>query len=181
MSFQIQGTIGVYVPTTNVWDVSELYSVNVNSPEFKELLVRLYQYINNIAISVNLRDAGYYDIMEYVNGQQFFPNQSFTSGTAQSTAFRQVFRKAFNFGALPNTGTKTLAHGINITNKTTFTRIYGTASDTTGNNYIPLPYASPTLVNNIELKVDATNITIITGSNRSNFDTTYIILEYMQS
>jgi hypothetical protein len=34
---------GMFIPTTQVWDVSEIYSTEVTSPAFKELLVRLYQ------------------------------------------------------------------------------------------------------------------------------------------
>ena len=64
---------------------------------------------------------------------------------------------------------------------TTFTRVYATASDTTGFNYIPVPYASSTAANNIELNVNGTNVNIITGSNRSNFNICYVVLEYLQS
>ena len=36
---------GSYIGTTQVWDVSQIYDIEVNSPEFKELIVRLYQNI----------------------------------------------------------------------------------------------------------------------------------------
>jgi hypothetical protein len=171
---------GDFVPTTNVWDVAELYQTDVKSPEFKELLVRLHQYIGSIANTVNRRDAGYYNISEFVNGQLFFPNPLYDSQTATQPAFRQVLRKVINFGFLPNTGLKSVAHGIPINNDYSFTRIYAAASDTVGHTYIPIPYASPVLANNIELYVDATNVNIVTGSNRSNFDECYVILEYIR-
>ena len=85
-----------------------------------------------------------------------------------------------NFGQLPNTATTTVAHGIDFTTEYTLTRFYGAATDTTNRVYIPLPYASPTLANNIELSADATNVSITTGSDRTNFDTTYVILEYLK-
>jgi hypothetical protein len=175
-----RGDYGSYIPTTQVWDVSEIYETEVTSPQFKELIVRLYQNINSQSLSVNGKDAGVYDTSEFVNGQTFFPNPTLTSSSTTTATQRQVFRMVVNFGALPNTGTKTVAHGLTINSGFTFTRIYGTASDPNG-NYIPLPYASPTAVNNIELKVDGTNVTIITGSNRSNFTVTYIVLEYLKS
>jgi len=53
--------VGSFVPTTNVWDPSEIYSVDVTSPRFKELLVRLYQNVNLIAVVLNTKDSGYYD------------------------------------------------------------------------------------------------------------------------
>lgn len=179
-SFPDQLGPGMFVASTNVWDVTQLYTTDVTTPEFKELLVRLYQNINLISLALNLKDTGYYTLTEFVNGQAFFPNPTLSSTTAANPVFRQVFRKVINFGALPNTATKSVAHGITITNTFTFTRIYGAASDTTGMNYIPLPYASPVLANNIELNVDAINVNVTTGSNRTNFNECYIILEYIK-
>jgi len=175
-------TSGAFVPTNFIWDVQQLQQVDVQSPEFKELLVRLYQNISLIATVLNLKDTGQYQVLEILNGQQFFSNPNNNSSTAASPALRQVYRKVINYTtALPNTGTATIPHNIVCTAATTFTRIYATASDTTGLNYIPIPYASPTLANNIELRVDGTNVYIITGSNRSNFNITYIVLEYLQN
>ena len=50
---------GSFIPTTQVWDVNEIYSTEVTSPAFKELLVRLYQNINAQSLSLNSKDAGY--------------------------------------------------------------------------------------------------------------------------
>lgn len=181
MSAQTADQYGAFIQTTQVWDVAQLLDVDVTSPEFKELLVRLYQQINNIANILNIKDTGQYQLSEFVNGQLYFSNPALSSSTAQIANDRQVWRKVINFGALPNTGTKSVAHTISCTAVTTFTRIYACASDLTGKNYIPIPYASPTAANSIELKVDATNVTIITGSNRTNFTITYVVLEYLQS
>jgi len=174
-------SVGVFVPTTNVWDVNEIYSTEVTSPAFKELLVRLYQNLNNMAQALNVKDSAIYNTQEFVNGQLYFANPALNSTSTTAPRMRQVMRKVINFGALPNTGTKTAAHGITVNSSTTLTRAYASASDTTGNNYIPIPYASPTLVNNIELKVDGTNVTIITGSNRSAFTVCYVVVEYLTS
>jgi hypothetical protein len=175
-----QSNFGAYFGTTNVWDVSRLYEVDVKSPEFKELLVRLYQNINNISTLLNLKDTGYYALTEFINSQSFFNDPAVALTTVSQPAFRQVFRKVINFGALPNTATKSVAHGIAFGDTFTTTRIYGSSSDTTGHTYIPLPYASPTDANEIELNVDATNVNVTTGSNRTNFTVTYIILEYLK-
>lgn len=172
---------GSFVPTSYVWDVAQLYAIDVKSPEFKELLVRLYQNLNLMALSLNTRDAGYYNTAEFINGQLFFPNPALNSSTQQDAVFRQVYRMVVNFGSLPNTGTKSVAHGITVTPMTTFTRIYAASSNTIGNSYIPIPYASPTLANNIEINVDATNVNITTGSDRTAYTITYVILEYLQS
>lgn len=168
---------GSFVQTTFDTDVALLNQIDVSSPEFKELLVRLYQGLNTMVLSLNDKDSGYYPLNQFVNGQQFFPSVAATELVADQ--YRPVTRIVINFGALPNTGTKSVAHGLTINAGVTFTRIYGAASDTSGFNYIPLPYASPTLINNIELKVSSTNVTVITGSNRSNFNICYIVLEFL--
>lgn len=175
----IQEIKGAFVPTTNIWDVSNIYSININSDDFKELLVRLYQNLNLMSVLLNGKDSGFYPLAEFITGQTYFPNPAVITNIIQAIN-RPVYRATINFGALPNTGTKSVAHGIPFASNYTVTRIYGAASDTTGLNYIPLPYASPVLANNIELKVDGTNVTVITGSNRSNFNISYIVLEYLK-
>jgi hypothetical protein len=172
---------GAFVNQNYVWDIQQLQESDL-SPQVKELLVRLYQNINNISMVLNLKDTGLYPTTETVNGQFYFPNPANNSTTAQRANLRNVYRKVINYTtALPNAGAAVIPHGITCTTATTFTRIYGVANDPTGKNYIPIPYASPTLANNIELKVDATNVTITTGSNRTNFTVTYVVLEYMQN
>jgi hypothetical protein len=172
---------GVFVPSTYVWDVARLHEVSVTSPEFKELLVRLYQNINNISLALNIKDTGLYNVIEVVNGQIFFPNPALNSSTPQTPAFRQVYRTVVDFGALPNAATKSVTHGIQITPTTTFTRIYATASNLTGDTYIPIPYASPTAANSIEISVDATNVNITTAIDYSAYTICYVILEYLQN
>ena len=141
---------GAYIPTTTVMDVSEIYSTEVTSPEFKELLVRLYQNFNNLALAMNVKDTAIYDTEEFVSGQKFFPDPALDSTSDTEPTQRNIFRKVIKFGALPDTATKSVAHGITIDANTTFTRIYGTSSDQAGLVYIPLPYSSTTLNENIK-------------------------------
>lgn len=179
MANNINTLTGAFVPTTNIWDVSQIYEIDVQSPEFKELLVRLYQNVNIISLNLNIKDTGYYDNSIFMNGQLWFPNPALTSASTTQPDFRPVFRKVINFGALPNTAPKSVAHGLTVNSTTTFTRIYATASDTIGFTYIPIPYASPTLANNIELSVDANNVNITTGADRTNYNVCYVVLEYI--
>ena len=177
-SYGAQSNPGLFVPTTYIWDVARVNDVDVNTPEFKELLVRLYQNLNSMAIALNWKDTGFYLQEEFVNGQIYFPSPTLSSTTAQSPTNRQVFRKVVNFGVLPNTAAKSVAHGLTITSGYSFTRIYGTATNPS-TQFIPLPYASTT-GDTIELSVDATNVTVTTVSNKSAFTTTYIVLEYIK-
>lgn len=181
MADNLSGFTGSFVPTTNVWDVSELYSVNVNSPEFKELLVRLYQNVNLIALVLNTKDSGYYFTEDFVTGKLFFPDPTLSSATSSSPEPRPSIRKVVIFGALPNNTTKSVPHGITVNSGTRFVETSAQANDTTGFSYLKIPFASPTLADNISLLVDATNVTITTGSNRSNFNDTLVFLEWLQN
>jgi hypothetical protein len=180
-----QVNTGSFVPTTNIWDVQRLQEVDVKSEEFKELLVRLYQNINNICLALNIKDVGYYSTTEFLNGQLFFPVQTVTDLTEQSQTYRQVFRTVVDFGALPNAGTKSVAHNIEIVPGTpttfSFTRIYGASSKlATQDSFIPLPFSSPTLNQNIKLEVDNTNVIVTTAIDYSLYTTTYCVLEYLK-
>lgn len=175
---------GLYVPSTNVWNPSIIENTNVNSPEFKELIIRLYQNLNQVALALNAKETGYYDSLELISGQQFFPNQIYSSNSETLAVYRSAFRKVIVFGALPNAGIKSVAHGIQpvgLNDNFTFTRIYGTASDTTGHNYISLPYASSVLNENIKLNVDGINVNVETAIDYTAYNVAYIILEYLRT
>lgn len=174
--------VGAYIPSTYIFDViSEIYDTDVNSPKFKELLVRLAQNINRVNILVNNKDTGLYDTSEFVCSQQFYPNPTLSSASNQYPALRNVFRKVIKFGALPNAATKSVAHGIICTSLVSFTRIYGCATNPS-TSFIPIPYASCTdVAHNVELNADGTNVNITTGTNRSAYTTTYVVLEYLKN
>ena len=180
-SYSSQSNPGAFVPLTNIWDVQQLYSTDVNTPEFKELLVRLYQNINNIALVLNIKDSGYYSNQEFLNGQLFFPNTLQNNDPLDSPDFRQVFRTTVNFGALPNAGTISIPHNIDVNNGYTLTRMYGAATNTSSTSFLPIPYASPTLNKNIELNADDTNVNITTAIDYSGYTTCYCILEYLKN
>lgn len=173
---------GSYIPSSQVWDVSAIYALEEVSPQLKELLVRMYQNLNNMAVNVNLKDIGYYPTTEFVCGQLYFPQPLNNSANNAYPSYRQVNRVVINFGALPNTTTISVPHNIYVTAMTSFTRIYGAASDPTNNHYVPIPYSSCTAVaDNIEINCDANNVNIITGSDRSTYTVCYVVLEFLQS
>ena len=55
-----QNISGAFVPTTFILDVAKIQEVNVNSEEFKELLVRLYQNLNRMSLVLNVKESAYY-------------------------------------------------------------------------------------------------------------------------
>ena len=128
---------------------------------------------------MNLKDSGYYDTLEFVNSQLFFPNPALSSQTAQTPVYRQVYRKVINFGALPNAGAKSVNHNIPVTIGYSFTRIYATATNPS-TQFIPIPYASASGTDNIELSVSPTQVTITTASDRTAFTITYVVVEYLK-
>jgi len=171
---------GQFIPTTSNVDVSQIYEVNVNSEEFKELLVRLYQTVNNIAMATNIKDSGYYLTTEFVTGALLFDPAN------NPNNLRPIYRVEIDFGALPAAGTKSVAHGIpdiTVAGTTTFSavKILGGSVNPSTSVSIPIPYASGTAADNLEITIDATNVNITTGgTDYSAWTRTYIMFEYVK-
>lgn len=164
---------GSFVPTTYIWDVQQLYSTDVNTPEFKELLVRLYQYINNIATVLNTKDSAFYLLEQFQNSQLWFnPNSS------NPNDLRACFRNVFNIGAL-GAGLTTQLHNLPIDASWKLTKIQGVASNTATLTYLPLPFAGAA-GNNIELSVNGTTI-IINNNSGVIFTDAYVVLEFVKN
>ena len=73
---------GAFIPSSYVWDIQEVKKLP--EEEFRLLLVRLYQNVNNIALVLNIKDSGFYNTSQFVNGQVFFPNPALNSTTPQA-------------------------------------------------------------------------------------------------
>lgn len=162
---------GIFLPTTQIWDSTNIASLPGSPDELKQLIIKLYENMNLISEAINKKDTGIYDVNEYVCGQMYFP----TTGGKQ---FRAVYRQTVDFGALPAAGTKTIAHGITFNNTCKSTRVYGSATNP-GTGFIPLNYSSPVLADNIELWADNTNINIKVGKDRSAYTECTVVLEYV--
>ena len=137
---------------------------------FKNTITDTYKRIAN---SVNTKEAGLYNLKEQATGQQYF-----TEGDSQK--FRNIYRMTVNFGELPNTTTKSVPHNIDLNDKVAMTRIFGAASDPTNFEYIPIPYVSTT-GDHIELNIDSVNVNITTLSDRRDFETTTVVIEYAKT
>lgn len=167
---------GLFIPTTTIFDLDRLYEVEVGSEEFKELLVRLYQTVNNIALATNVKTTGYFLNQEFVTGELYFNvNNDFNN-------LRPVYCMVVNFGALPAAGTKSVAHGIPVTSTYSWVQIYATATNPGTPKGIPVPYTSATAIaNNLEINADGTNVNITTGgTDYSAYTTTLVVLKYIK-
>lgn len=123
---------------------------------------------------MNSKESGLYIPLESATFISYF-----TANNSQK--FRNVYRKVIDFGSLPNSSSKSVAHGINFTSEFTMTRMYATATDPNNRVYIPIPYASPVSVDSIGIYSDSTNVNIFTGTARSNFTRCYVVLEYVKN
>lgn len=169
---EMQMNTGSYVPTTSVWDVGQLYEVEVSSPEFKELLVRLYQNVNNIALVLNTKVTGYYIEQEFVSGKLFYNPAADPNDPLQ---LRPGFIKTINTGAL-GAGVTAVNHGIVVTATFQWMFISGAATNTGTLIGYPLPFAGAA-GNNIEVSVTATQV-LINNNSGVTFTDSQVTLEY---
>jgi hypothetical protein len=167
-------TQSTLLSTSYIYDVADITELDVKSKEFKELIIRLVMNANKQNLAINGKETGIYDVLETVTGQTFPP---VAGRIGQRAGYRICM---FDFGALPNTATKTLAHGITLTPNLMSTNYWGMSADPLTNTYLKLPYASPVLANNIELNITGANIVVTTGSDRTAFTKTYIFIEYLK-
>lgn len=173
---------GVFLPLTAVFDPSTIARLDLNSDDFRQFLVLQSQAFNNIAQILNVKETGVYLPIEVVNGQKWFADPTLsTVGTGKQPTLRQGYTVVVNIGTLPNAGTVAVPHNIaGISSTTTFTAIYGAASDTTAQLYKPLPYTSIVAANSIQVEVDATNVTITTAIDYSMYTFAYVVLNYLK-
>jgi len=137
----------------------------------------LTEFLKRISNAVNIREIGWFLEEELLSGQQFFPG---VTSSPINQQFRSVFRKVVNFGALPNAGTKSVPHGITTSASTSLVQLYAAATDPAVPNYIPIPYASPTLNLNIQMYMDATNINITTAIDWSTYTRCFVSIHYIK-
>jgi hypothetical protein len=174
MAYNLEQQIntGSFIPTTFILDVARLHEVNVNSAEFKELLVRLYQTINSIVLALNTKATGYYINEEFVNGKLYFnPNST------DPLQLRPGFQKTINTGAL-GAGVTAINHGITVTNTFKWMFISGAATNTSTLVGYPITFAGAS-GNNIEVTTSATQV-LINNNSGVTFTDSQVTLEYVK-
>jgi hypothetical protein len=170
---------GLFLPTTQVWNVAEIYDVEGLSPSMRELMVRMYHNLNRMAMAVNAKDSGVYQLNELACGQIYPPIDPISSGSNMVT--RNVYRTLIDFGRLPTAveGSKKIAHGLTINDTTQLTRLYGAATQPSV-SMIPLPYPAIVPADTIELYADDTYVYIDVLSDWSLWTEAWIVLEYFK-
>lgn len=132
----------------------------------EELRDELNDVYQTIASAVNNKIGGLYVPQEKINSQQYFD-------TTNIQRFKSVYRMVVNFGALPDTATKSVAHNISGWNSNfRLTMAYGAATDPIGLQALPIPN------DGILLSVDDQEVIVTTTSDLSAYTDTTIVVEY---
>lgn len=91
-----------------------------------------------------------------------------------------IYKKTIDFGALPSSTTKTVAHGV--ANLGLVIAIDGVIKSSTGLLQYPLPFASKSQTSdNIELQIDGTNVQIGTSNDYWSSFVGYVTIYYVKS
>lgn len=156
-----EGSIGFYL--------EENFTYTRDKETLGNQMNEVYQ---KIARASNAKEIGIYEETEVLTGQRF------PGDTPQEK--RSIYRKVIDTGALPNAATSTVAHSLtDVTSDWTFTRIYGTAKDSTAVRSIPLPNGSTTYP--VCVWADATNVYIESSVDLSAFDSSQIVIEFSKN
>lgn len=135
----------------------------------------LVEQLKRLANGVNGREISYFLDEELLAGKFFIP------GFNNNQAFRSVLRTVVVFGALPNAGTKSVPHNITVDQNFSLIDLWASATKpTAAYSALNIPYASPTLNENIKINIDATNVNITTAINYSAYTVCYVVIEYIQ-
>ena len=136
---------------------------------------------------IEIFDREYKKLIDTVNTKEGGVYLPYESATFKSYAnpnnpqgLLNVYRKVIYFGSLPNATSKSVSHNINFTSVCTLTQLFGAATDPSTMSYIPLPFSSPTLVENISLSADETSVTIETGADYSSYVNVSVVIEYLK-
>lgn len=137
------------------------------SDDLQKLTVEVDRSYIDIASKVNARTIGIFSVnFPIVTGEQWY-----ISGQPNK---QQTLRQLYTFTAAGN-----IAHGINLSQISGFTKIYGTFTD--GTNWYPLPYVDvANATNQINVYVSGTNIVITAGAGATpTIVSGFVVLEWL--
>jgi len=127
----------------------------------------------------------FYIEQEVLAGKRWEP--SARSSLNEPNTFRNVFRKVVDLGGLNDfstTSPQNVAHGIDTTENTFITALYGAATDPAAsslNSAFPLPYVDTSALSAcIELRMDDTNLILVSGTDYSAYTEAWVVIEYVQ-
>lgn len=131
------------------------------------------------ATIVNVKQNGQYELLELLSAQQWFSTGIASAPNKPRYGFRQVY----SFGAIAPGATLLIPTTIPvIAGQTLFFTLIRGSCVTNVPDFRPIPYSSATAVNQqIEIKVDTVNITIINGAGAPAIVSGIVVLEYLKN
>ena len=115
---------------------------------------------------------------DYVNGLNTYSTTEQRIGTWIDG--KPLYRKVINFGTLPSSSSKSVAHGIS--NLDFITQTYGMTESVQDTYFKTIPSASHSTISaQINIAINNTNVFISTGQDSSLYTKTYIVLEYTKT
>lgn len=145
--------------------------------EWEDSRAFIVENLRKISNGLNDREIGWYLLQQLLTGKSLYASATTSTVAAQ---YRSIFRMTVNFGALPNTSTKSVPHGIIVDTNFTLVQMWAAATKpTAAYAALPIPYASATANKNIEMNMDATNINITTSMDYSPYTLTTVVIEYI--
>lgn len=137
----------------------------IPSPNDPDFIVKMTQYLRDIAKELRYKQTITQSISEQIIGQE---------------AGRTIFGKQIDFGALPNASTKCIPHGITVTPDFRWRKISAIAQQSDGKG-IQINFAGCTPQETVNIYCDDTNVCIQACGDRSSFNTVTIFLEYIKN
>lgn len=122
----------------------------------------------DVANAVNSRTIGLFAVNRASNtGESWF-----LSGQPRQQTFRQVYAVS---------GAGNIAHGLNLTQISGFTKINGTFTD--GTSWYPIPYVDvSSSTDQVSISVDSTNIVIAAGAGSPpTISSGWVVLEWLSN
>jgi hypothetical protein len=137
-----------------------------------ELLIRLTQFLTEVALKVNQRQIGVFELSEVVAGQLWF------SDSANIFNKRQCYRKTFIFPVITAPGTTSQLHNLGQIGDFKFVHGYGSITTSDGTKTIFIPTGAP---DDVTISVLATTVNIITNTATFNNGSATITIEYLKN
>lgn len=141
---------------------------------------------NSIAISTSGQVIDLQGIFTPASGallEQMNPGVNFSfseQDTGQTYVSGEIiYQKTIDFGALPNSTSKDVAH--NITGLDFVIDMFGVAKDTSTGDQLPLPYVDDIASFSVRMQITNTIIRLDTSENRTALDTSHITLLYTKT
>lgn len=155
--------------TSDTATMGDQLPLSIDYPEDeKDFRNKLYNVNQRTAQAVNTKVGGLYTPQERGTGAQY---SDFTNPQKNLN----VYRVTVNFGVLPNSGTKSVPHGIPGWNSSyKLVQCYGGATAPATSLWVPIPNQ------NILVTGDATNVTITTTTDYSAYNEVTVVIEYIK-